>query len=295
MSFYHKSVLLQETVDLLRISPGRLFIDATLGGGGHTFAILDRGGKVLGIDLDPDALSYCADILRNYDNKVLVRGNFKDIDEIAEKNGFRKVWGIVFDLGLSSHQIDDKTRGFSYLGDAALDMRMDPTSGLKAADLLNIAGKDELYEIFTKFGQEARASRIVNDIIRARRVAAFERTKDLINIIDSIYNIREGAPMKIRAQVYNRIFQALRIAVNSELSNLSEALPKALNLLEKGGRMIVISFHSLEDRVVKQTFLEFEKKGLAVVLTQKPTLPSFSEITDNRRSKSAKLRAIERL
>ena len=295
MNFYHKTVLLQETVDLLRVEPGKLFIDATLGGGGTAKAILDKGGKLLGIDLDDDALSYSGKLLKDYDDKVLVKGNFKDIDEIASKHGFQKIEGIVVDLGLSSHQIDDKTRGFSYVGDAALDMRMNKSQTFRAADLLNVLGKDELYEIFTQLGQETRASRIANDIIRARRVKAFERTSDLTNIIDKVYRIGKGAPMKIKAQAYNRIFQGLRMAVNDELTNLTAVLPKALNLLEKGGRLVVISFHSLEDRIVKQAFLDFEKKGLGVVLTQKPITPSFTEITDNRRSKSAKLRAIERL
>ena len=295
MNFYHKTVLLQETVDLLRVEPGKLFIDATLGGGGTAKAILDKGGKLLGIDLDDDALSYSGKLLKDYDDKVLVKGNFKDIDEIASKHGFQKIEGIVVDLGLSSHQIDDKTRGFSYVGDALLDMRMDQSQAIKASDLLNIAGKDKLYEIFTEFGQEPRSRAITNSIISARRIKAFQNSRDLTEIIDKVYRIGKGAPMKIKAQVYNRIFQALRMAVNDELNNLTAVLPKALNLLEKGGRLVVISFHSLEDRIVKQAFLDFEKKGLGVVLTQKPITPSFTEITDNRRSKSAKLRAIERL
>ena len=295
MNFYHKTVLLQETVDLLRVEPGKLFIDATLGGGGLAKAILDKGGKLLGIDLDDDALSYSGKLLKDYDDKVLVKGNFKDIDEIASKHGFQKIEGIVVDLGLSSHQIDDKTRGFSYVGDALLDMRMDQSQAIKASDLLNIAGKDKLYEIFTEFGQEPRSRAITNSIISARRIKAFQNSRDLTEIIDKVYRIGKGAPMKIKAQAYNRIFQGLRMAVNDELTNLTAVLPKALNLLEKGGRLVVISFHSLEDRIVKQAFLDFEKKGLGVVLTQKPITPSFTEITDNRRSKSAKLRAIERL
>ena len=295
MNFYHKTVLLQETVDLLRVEPGKLFIDATLGGGGTAKAILDKGGKLLGIDLDDDALSYSGKLLKDYDDKVLVKGNFKDIDEIASKHGFQKIEGIVVDLGLSSHQIDDKTRGFSYVGDALLDMRMDQSQAIKASDLLNIAGKDKLYEIFTEFGQEPRSRAITNSIISARRIKAFQNSRDLTEIIDKVYRIGKGAPMKIKAQAYNRIFQGLRMAVNDELTNLTAVLPKALNLLEKGGRLVVISFHSLEDRIVKQAFLDFEKKGLGVVLTQKPITPSFTEITDNRRSKSAKLRAIERL
>lgn len=295
MNFYHRSVLLQEAIGLLRVNPGKLYIDATLGGGGHAKAILDLGGKVLGIDLDDDALSYSEKLLKDYDNKILVKGNFKDIDKIAGKHGFSRVWGIVIDLGLSSHQIDDKTRGFSYVGDAALDMRTDQSSRLKAADLLNILGKRELYEIFTEFGQEPRSRAIANSIVSARRVKAFEKTSDLTNIIENVYGLKGEVSMKTKAQVNNRVFQALRMAVNSEINNLTTVLPKALDLLEKSGRLVVISFHSLEDRIVKRAFLDFESRRLGIVLTQKPTTPSFVEITDNRRSKNAKLRSIERL
>lgn len=295
MNFYHRSVLLQETIDLLRVEPGKSYIDATLGGGGHAKAILDKGGKVLGIDLDDDALSYSGKALKDYDRKTLVAGNFKNIDEIASKHGFQKVAGIVIDLGLSSHQIDDKTRGFSYVGDAALDMRMDKSSRLKAADLLNILGKDELYEIFTKYGQEPRSRAISNSVIRARRIKAFQNSSDLTNIVEEAYGLKGEIPMKVKAQVNNRIFQALRMAVNDEINNLEAVLPKALNLLERGGRLVVISFHSLEDRIVKRAFLDFERKGLGVLLNEKPVTPSFIEISDNRRSKSAKLRTIEKL
>ncbi len=292
---YHKSVLLQETIYLLRVSTHKRYIDATVGGGGYTKAILDLGGVVLGIDLDEDAISYCREQFSEYENITLTQGNFKDIDEIARKYGFDKVSGIVMDLGLSSHQIDDKYRGFSYLGNNALDMRMDKSSKVKALDLLNILDKDQLYEIFTKFGQEPRSRAISNSIVRARRVKAFENTADLTDIVQQAYGLRGEISMKAKAQVNNRVFQALRIAVNNELNNLAIALPAAIDLLEKGGRLVVISFHSLEDRIVKRAFLGFEKAGKAVLLTQKPIVPSFAQITDNRRAKSAKLRAIERL
>ncbi len=296
MSNYHKSVLLQEAIDGLNVCPGLKYIDATLGGGGHSLAIIERGGIVLGLDVDQDSIDY---VQENFKFEILnlklkvARGNFRDIDRLAKENGFEKVAGILFDLGLSSHQIDSSERGFSYLLSGPLDMRMDQRLGVKAKDLLNALGKRELYEIFKKFGEAHNAHAISEHIISARRVAPFETTNDLIEILMGLYgfnNITDFA----KAKSGKKIFQALRIAVNDELGSLEEALPKALGLLEKNGRIVTITFHSLEDKIVKKAFVKFEKEGKGKIITKKPILPTEREIKTNKRSKSAKLRIFER-
>ena len=292
---YHTSVLLKETIDLLSIERGSKYIDSTLGGGGHTKVILDHGGTVLGIDADEDSINFVKENLKGYENLSLAQGNFANIDKIARENGFENAAGIVMDLGVSSHQIDDETRGFSYLREGPLDMRMDKNSQVKAADLLNILTKGELYETFIKYGQEPRSRAISNSIIESRRVKAFEKTSDLTKIVEEAYGVRGEIDMKRKAQINNRVFQALRIAVNDELNVLSEALPKAVSVLSKKGRLVVITFHSLEDKIVKHSFLEMQGLGLGIVITKKPIVPAFVEMTENRRSKSAKLRVFEKI
>src|SRR3989344_1055392 len=296
MNDYHKSVLLQKAINGLNVCPGLRYIDATLGGGGHSLAIIDRGGVVLGIDQDEEAIEF---VNENQKSKIknqklkLARGNFREIDRIAKESGFRKASGILFDLGLSSHQIDESNRGFSYLKSGPLDMRMDQRLGVKAKDLLNALGKRELYEIFKKLGEEHNAHTISEHIISARRVAPFETTNDLTGILMEAYgfnNITDFA----KAKSCKKVFQALRISVNDELGSLQEALPKALGLLEKNGRIVIITFHSLEDRIVKRAFMKFEKEGKGKIITKKPILPTEEETRVNKRSKSAKLRIFER-
>lgn len=294
MSDYHKSVLLQETILGLNVKKRHKYIDGTLGGGGHTKEILSQGGIVLGIDLDDEAIEHVEKELNSPD-LVLRKGNFRNIDEIAKQNGFEKVSGILLDLGVSSHQIDDETRGFSYQKDADLDMRMDKSANIKAADLLNVLTKGELYEIFRKYGEEMRSGAISNNIIESRRVKAFKTTKDLTDVVEKSYGLRGEVNMKLKAKVNSRIFQALRIAVNDELRSLEEFLPKAVDLLLPEGRLCVISFHSLEDRAVKQSFISFEQRGMGRIITKKPIIPSLDEILSNRRSKSAKLRIFEHI
>ena len=295
MNTYHKSVLLQEAVEGLNVRKGAKYIDATLGGGGHAKEIIGRGGIVLGIDVDQDAIEF---VKKNYEARIknhelkLARGNFLDIDKIAKDDGFEKVRGIIFDLGLSSHQIEDEKRGFSYLNSGPLDMRMDQRLGVRAADLLNLLGKDELYELFKKFGEEHRARTISSAIISARRVAPIETSGDLVKILTKSYGFKNITDFA-KAKSSRRVFQALRIAVNDELGNLAQALPKALSLLENKGRLAVISFHSLEDRLVKQSFIGFEKGKKGQIITKKPIFPAASEIMRNSRSKGAKLRIFE--
>jgi 16S rRNA (cytosine1402-N4)-methyltransferase len=288
---YHKSVLLQEAIDALSVKSGQKYIDATLGGGGHTQEILDRGGLVLGIDQDQEAIDYVSSQIDN-PNLILKKGNFKDIAEIALENGFDKVAGILFDLGVSSHQIDSSERGFSYLGSSPLDMRMDQSLGVKASDLVNALSEKELYELFIKLGEEERSRQISKNIVKRRQAKPFETTDELAEVLAQSYgfsNINDFA----KATSGKKVFQALRIAVNDELGSLKDALPSALGLMEIGGRIVVISFHSLEDRIVKQEFVDFERTEKGRVVTKKPILPTEEEMQANSRSKSAKMRVFE--
>lgn len=297
MSDYHTSVLLQETTKQLEIKPGGKYIDGTIGGGGHTFEILKFGGIVLGLDVDQEALEFAEKDLRLKikdlrigTDLILVRGNFKDIDKVAKAQGFDKAAGILLDLGISGHHVDEAVRGFSFLKEGPLDMRMDKHLGVTAGDLINGLTKSELYELFTKFGEERFARSIVSHIIEERREKRIDTTAELAKIIKKAvpYNKKGIHPA-------TKVFQALRIAVNDELNILAEALPKAVTLLESGGRLAVISFHSLEDRIVKQTFLEFEKKGSGKIITKKPIVPTEEEIEENNRSRSSKLRVFEKI
>lgn len=286
---YHTPVLLQKTIDYLDIKPGKSYIDATIGGGGHTLEILRRGGRVLGMDCDPEAVKYVG----SRDNLVLVQGNFKDLKDIAHSNGFREVAGIIFDLGISSHQISTPERGFSFQADAPLDMRMDPNLTVTAADLINGLTKGELYELFTKLGEEERAGAIASAILGTRTIKQIRTTKALADLVVKVY----GGGRRIRGKIHpaTRVFQALRIAVNDELNNLKVALPQAKDLLEKRGRLVVISFHSLEDRIVKNFFKEEALVGSLQILTKKPIRPDFEEIAQNPNSRSAKLRVGEKI
>ncbi len=293
MDTYHVSVLLQEAVDALEVKSGKKYIDGTLGGGGHTGEILKRGGMVLGIDFDEDALEYvkanCELRIANCE-LILAGGNFKDIDTLAKENGFENVAGILLDIGVSSHHFDTAERGFSFQKEGPLDMRMDQTLNVKAADLINILTKGEMYELFTKLGEEWGARPIIESIISARQIKPIETTSELAQII------RKVAPRsKSESNPATRIFQALRIAVNDELNSLREVLPKAVALLSPGGRLAVISFHSLEDRIVKHTFKDFESKELGKIITKKPVIPGEDEVERNKRSRSAKLRVFEKI
>lgn len=295
---YHKSVLLDEVVDLLQVKSKKLYIDATLGGGGHAKAITEQGGTVLGIDLDKEAINYVRTNLKVQianGKLIVVQGNFRDIDKIAHLKGFEKVAGVVFDLGISSRQIEEGERGFSFQKEGPLDMRINQDEkSPTAADFLNLAGKDELYEIFTKFGEEPRARSLASAVVRARKISAFRTTGDLLKIIKGVYGIEAEISDKTKSDIAKRAFQALRIRVNSELENIEDSLPKALSLLETRGRLLVISFHSLEDRIVKDSFLSFEKKGFGKIITKKPIVPGDKEQEANRKSKNAKLRVFEK-
>ncbi len=294
---YHKSVLLNEGINALNVTKGRKYIDATLGGGGHAKAILEKGGLVLGIDADSEAIEF---VKKNQESRIknqelkLAKGNFRNIDIIAKDYGFEKAWGILFDLGISSHQIDTPERGFSYILPGPLDMRMDKSLTVAASDLVNALGKSELIDLFRNFGEETNANRVADLIIKRRKIAPFKTTDDLTLTLATAYGFRTVNDFA-RATSGKRVFQALRIAVNDELGSLKEALPKALDLLEENGRIAIITFHSLEDRIVKRAFIEFEKNGKGKILTDKPILPTEEEVRENGRSKSAKLRIFQKL
>lgn len=306
MSAFHKPVLLKEVIRYLNIKKKEKYIDATVGGGSHSAAICKLGGQVLGIDLDPEAieaarrhlLQACPARYRMVSGPFsnpksgngapwrLAEGNFIKIDEIARKHGFVEVSGILFDLGVSSHQLDDPSRGFSFRG-GPLDMRMSPELGVKAADLLNALGQKELHELFNKLGEEKHSRRLAALVVRARRIKAFKNTDDLVALFPPK---RRGE----RLHPATRVFQALRIAVNDELNNLRAVLPTALALLKTKGRLVVISFHSGEDRIVKNFFENQAGLGKLEVLTKKPLRPSEEEVSRNPRSRSAKLRVAEK-
>ena len=287
MSNYHTSVLLQETIEQLQVQPGKKYIDATLGGGGHSEEIVRAGGIVLGIDQDADAISFVKERLNN--KITIAQGNFENIGEIALANGFEKVSGVVYDLGISSHQVDEGSRGFSFLQEAPLDMRMSSTLSVTAADLVNGLNKGELIQLFEKYGEEVFARRIADAIIREREKEKITTTTQLARLVAGSY---PGGNHKVHPAT--KVFQALRIAVNDELFVLEKSLPQALNLLETGGRIAVISFHSLEDRIIKKTFENWEKEGKGKVMTKKPIIPSEEETEKNRRARSSKLRVFER-
>lgn len=326
--FQHIPVLLDETLALLRIVPGGAYIDATLGGGGHTAAMLEHGaGRVLGIDRDPAALAAVAQRLGDGGGRlVLAHGDFRDIATLARRYGFQDVDGVLFDLGVSSYQLDTAARGFSFQQDAPLDMRMDPGRGPTAAELINTLSEEALADLIYRYGEERMARRIAKRIVEQRRRAPLRTTTELAALVAGVVGRRGGE----RLHPATRTFQALRIAVNDELGAIAAALPAATDLLAPGGRLAVISFHSLEDRIVK----EFIRREAAICLlpprlfaeqcphlraagsgaraciyltqrdcdytprltpvTPKPVTPSAQEVQRNPRSRSAKLRVAER-
>ena len=292
MSKYHTTVLLQIAVDALQIKLGRKYIDATLGGGGHTGLIVEKGGIVLGIDQDTDALEEVRlkSKKEGWEDKLTaVQGNFANIGGIARSHGFERVSGILFDIGVSGHQFDRAERGFSFAKEGPLDMRMDVSLRVTAADLVNGLTKGELIALLKKYAEEPFAKKIAEVIVKRREERVFETTGDLAE------TIARSVPKIGKIHPATRVFQALRIAVNDELNSLENALPQSVELLEKGGRLVVIDFHSLEDRIVKKMFEQFEKEGLGKVITEKPIVPTEEEIAENSKARSAKMRVFEKI
>lgn len=253
----HTPVLLQHTIDALGIKPGGLYIDCTFGEGGHTKAILGLGGKVLGLDVDKNQISKIkssdfAKATPDKQNFLLIHGNFKDIEEIAKKNSFYPVDGVLFDLGLSMMQLAEAEKGLSFKKkDEALDMRIDNTREYTAAQVLNDFSEEELYDTFAKYAEELHSEQIASGIVQARVYKKIEKVGDLIKIIDMVATRCTQGHNNENEKIYARIFQALRIIVNGEINNLKKGLEGATNILKKDGKICVISFHSVEDRVIK--------------------------------------------
>ena len=286
---FHTPVLLDKVVEFLMPKPGKSYIDATLGGGGHTFEITKRGARVLGIDRDKQALEYVNSRMHMEQNLTLVQGNFSQIAEIAKSHGFSQVDGILFDLGVSSHQLETPQRGFSFTKEGPLDMRMDQNLPISAYDIVNNFEERRLNEIFKTYGQEKFSRSIASAICSARQIEPINSTIRLAKIIQQA--TKRGV-RKTKIHPATKTFQAIRIVINSELLNLQECLPQTISLLVHGGRLVIISFHSLEDALVKR-FLKQDRQ--LRVLTPKPIGPARSEIWQNPRARSAKLRAAEKI
>jgi 16S rRNA (cytosine1402-N4)-methyltransferase len=293
-NIYHIPILVNEILDGLQITEGKRYIDATIGGGGHTIEILRRGAGVLGIDADWDAVNFTKKRLeeelpekKEGKDWRVVQGNFRNIVRIAGENGFEEIDGMLFDLGVSSYQLDSPDKGFTYrVGTGALDLRFDQKTGEKAADFIWKATEDDLYEVFAKFGEEELARPIAHAFVRARVLKPIDTVDDVVRAVDSVITDKR----KLNA-VLSRIFQALRIVANDEFGALKEGLIGAQGLLKRKGRLAVISFHSLEDRTVKLFF----RNGTWREITKKPMCATDKEIYENRRARSAKLRIAEKI
>ena len=310
MEFRHKSVLLEESIDALQIKPDGIYVDGTLGGGGHSYEIcthLSDKGRLIGIDQDEAAIEAATGRLERFKDRVtIVRSNYCNMKRELGRLGITSVDGVILDLGVSSYQLDEASRGFTYREDAPLDMRMDQRQTLSAKEVVNEYSEMELYHIIRDYGEEKFAKNIAKHIVSARNQKALETTGELIHVI------KAAIPAKVRAvggHPAKRTFQAIRIEVNRELDVLDNSLGDMIDLLNDGGRICVITFHSLEDRIVKNKFRECEnpctcpkefpvcvcgKKSKGKVITRKPVIPSQEELEENSRAKSSKLRVFER-
>ncbi len=303
--FQHEPVLLHEALAFLQPAPGKIFIDATLGGGGHSASLLAAGASVLGLDQDMAAISAAGERLAEHEeNFVALRMNYRGIGRVLEETGVDQVDGIIADLGVSSHQIDTAERGFSFQQDGPLDMRMDSLGGRTAADIVNECSEEDLARIFFEYGEERLSRRVARTIVKRRVLRPFHRTLDLAEVVASVL------PRRGKAHPATKVFQALRLELNDELGALRELLENAPRLLKPGGRIAIISFHSLEDRIVKQNFARQSTEWLDrpewpeprrnpdlsfKLLSKKPVEASAEEISRNPRARSARLRAAERL
>lgn len=311
MEFKHKSVLLYETVDELNIKPDGIYVDGTLGGGGHSYVIakrLSEGGRLIGIDQDEDAIKAASKRLEPYMDRVtIVRNNYCNMDKVLDELGIDKVDGIMLDLGVSSYQLDAADRGFTYNVDTALDMRMDQRQEITAKDIVNEYSEFDLYRIIRDYGEDRFAKNIAKHIVAERQEKPIETTFELNDII------KAAIPMKVRAtggHPSKRTYQAIRIELNKELEVLENSIDMMIDRLKPEGRLCIITFHSLEDRIVKTRFRNNEnpctcppsfpacvcgKVPKGRVITRKPVVPTDEEINENSRSKSSKLRVFERV
>jgi len=302
---YHRPVLVTETIELLALRPGSLILDGTCGGGGHTEAILLTGADVIALDQDPDALAFVAARLTNFGDRVtLRRANFREAGRVLDELGIAQIGGALLDLGVSSRQLENADRGFSLVRNGPLDMRMDPRRELTAAEVVNSYAEEELMNIFREFGEEPAARRIASQIVKLRKETPFRETLSLAKAIEKIVG-RHG-----RRHPATQVFQALRMEVNDELRALEEGLAVLTNRLESGGRIAVVTFHSLEDRIVKNFFRARSREWLdrpewpeprpnpdfsLRLITPKPVEPDAVEQRANPRSRSARLRVAERI
>lgn len=308
MEFKHKPVLLQECIEGLNIKKDGIYVDGTLGGAGHSSEILKKlssKGRLIGIDRDEEALSAAKEKLKNYQNVTYLHGNHDDIKELLQSIGIDKVDGILLDLGVSSYQLDERSRGFSYMGDSTLDMRMDKTQELTAEIVINEYSEEQLAKIIDKYGEEKFAKRIASNIVKERQISPIKTTMQLVDIIKKSIPLakqKDGHPAK-------RTFQAIRIEVNNEIEPLKETIKQSVECLKEKGRLCVITFHSLEDRAVKEALVDLEGKctcpkdlpycvcgykSLGKIINKKPIIATNQEQEENSRSKSAKLRIFER-
>jgi 16S rRNA (cytosine1402-N4)-methyltransferase len=311
LDFQHVPVLLEETLEGLNPNPGHVIADCTVGGGGHALEIIRKilpGGYYIGLDKDPAAITAAGEKLKDYAGSFsLIRSSYTRLPEILQELGMEPVDGVLFDLGVSSHQLDIPERGFSYMADAPLDMRMDPEGDLTAQRIVNEYSQEELTRILRVYGEERWASRIAAYIVQERSRQKISHTEQLVTVIKKAV---PAAARRAGPHPAKRTFQALRIAVNNELTELEETLQKVIPHLRKGGRICVISFHSLEDRIVKQTFLEFAKgctcppeipicvcgkEAQLRIITRRPVEADREELEQNPRARSAKLRIAEKL
>lgn len=289
----HIPVLTKEVLEFLNPEPGENFVDCTIDGGGHAREILKKispDGKLLGIDLDEEMIKNTRAEIKN-ENLILANDNFRNLKKITEEKKFSPVSGILIDLGWSSIQIEKSGRGFSFLKDEPLDMRYS-SFGISAAEAVNQLSEKDLADVFWQYGEERFSRRIAKKIVEARKKKRILTTFDLV---DAVKTSVSKSYERGRLHPATRVFQALRIYVNQELENLKEVLPQSVEILAPGGRLAVISFHSLEDRIVKNFFREMKKEGRLEILTKKPVVPSDEEIKSNPRSRSAKLRVVRKI
>ncbi|MDD5131312.1 MAG: 16S rRNA (cytosine(1402)-N(4))-methyltransferase RsmH [bacterium] len=307
---YHQPVMPQEAITLLDIKKGGVYVDATIGGGGHAQKVLEKvgsNGLLIGLDQDQSAIEHCQELFQGKRNLILEQANFRDLSRILDQRKVKEIDGILFDLGVSSRQLDEPERGFSFKQDGPLDMRMDRSHGVTAADLVNSMDLKDLEQIIEDYGEERWARKIAGNIGEARDLGRIESTASLARIVAGSIP-RSKWPENIHPAT--RTFQALRITVNNELSIIKPALSTAIRYLKIRGRIVVISFHSLEDRIVKNTLIEFSKGCICPpklpvcvcghaaeisILTKKPLLAQDEEVAQNPRSRSAKMRAAERI
>ncbi|MFH1269783.1 MAG: 16S rRNA (cytosine(1402)-N(4))-methyltransferase RsmH [Candidatus Omnitrophota bacterium] len=293
---FHIPVMVGEVIDYLDLSPGKVIVDATIGTGGHSREIIERimpGGRLIGIDRDEDSLTVARERLRDFGSACeFVYGNFVDMDEIMKNLNIKKIDGILFDLGLSTYQLEDSDRGFSFQSEGPLDMRFDRKSFISAYDLINNLNEDEISAMLWTFGQERWHNRIAHFLVEERQKHSIDTTRELSDIV-----VR-AIPHKYRhyhIHPATRTFQAVRIAVNRELETIEAGISKAIELLDRAGRICVISFHSLEDRIAKFSFRKFSASGQVRIITPKPLTPKEDEVRENRASRSSKLRVAEKL